>query len=104
MKLILAVALFVAAAYAAPLENDVVLLKEVPSDNIGVGGYSYGYELSNGQTHQETADVINQGTEHEALAVRGSFSWVDPHTNIRYNVDYVADETGFHPKGEHIPA
>ncbi|XP_033321391.1 cuticular protein 12 [Megalopta genalis] len=106
MKLFLAVALFVAAAYAVPLvpENDVVLVKETPSDNIGLGGYNYGYELSNGQAHQETAEVINQGTEHEALAVRGSFSWVDPQTNVRYNVNYVADENGFHPQGEHIPA
>ncbi|XP_031843398.1 cuticular protein 12 [Nomia melanderi] len=107
MKLFVVFALFAAAAYAAPQlvpENNVVLVKETPSDNIGVGGYNYGYELSNGQAHQETAEVINPGTENEALAVRGSFSWVDPQTNIRYNVNYVADENGFHPQGDHIPA
>ncbi|XP_015438765.1 PREDICTED: flexible cuticle protein 12-like [Dufourea novaeangliae] len=107
MKLFIAVAFFVAVAFAAPQlvpEENVVLVKETPSDNIGVGGYNYGYELSNGQSHQETAEVINQGTENEALAVRGSFTWVDPQTNVRYTVNYVADENGFHPEGEHIPA
>ncbi|XP_076664798.1 cuticular protein 12 [Andrena cerasifolii] len=110
MKLLVAFAVVVAVAYAAPqgvpqsVPQDVVLVKETPSDNIGVGGYNYGYELSNGQSHQETAEVVNQGTENEALAVRGSFAWVDPQTNVRYTVNYVADENGFHPQGEHIPA
>ncbi|XP_076623080.1 flexible cuticle protein 12-like [Colletes latitarsis] len=99
-------AFVVAVAYAAPqgLPDDVVLVKETPSDNIGLGAYNFGYELSNGQSHQETADVINAGTENQALAVRGTFSWVDPQTNVRYTVNYVADENGFHPQGEHIPA
>lgn len=102
----IAFALVVAVAYAAPqgAPQDVVLVKETPSDNIGLGGYNYGYELSDGQAHQETAEVVNQGTENEALAVRGSFTWVDPATNVRYTVNYVADENGFHPQGEHIPA
>ncbi|XP_053974735.1 flexible cuticle protein 12-like [Hylaeus anthracinus] len=107
MKLIVAFAFVVAVAYAAPQglhQDEVVLVKETPSDNVGLGGYNYGYELSNGQSHQETADVINAGTENEALAVRGSFTWVDPLTNVRYTVNYVADENGFHPQGEHIPS
>ncbi|XP_076181736.1 flexible cuticle protein 12-like [Ptiloglossa arizonensis] len=107
MKLFVAFVFVVAVVYAAPpgLPQDaVVLVKETPSDNIGVGGYNYAYELSNGQAHHETAEVINQGTENQALAVRGSFTWVDPSTNLRYTVNYVADENGFHPEGEHIPA
>ncbi|XP_076767069.1 flexible cuticle protein 12-like [Xylocopa sonorina] len=106
MKLIFAFALVVAAVYAAPQvqREDVVLVKETPSDNIGVGGYNYGYELSNGQAHHESAELVNAGSENEALAVRGSFTWVDPQTNVRYTVNYVADENGFHPQGEHIPA
>ncbi|XP_017761971.1 PREDICTED: flexible cuticle protein 12-like [Eufriesea mexicana] len=105
-KKFVAFALVVAVAYAAPQghQEDVLLVKETPSDNIGLGGYNYGYELSNGQSHQESAELVNQGTENEALAVRGSFTWVDPQTNVRYTVNYVADENGFQPQGEHIPA
>ncbi|CAK9805356.1 Flexible cuticle protein 12 [Anthophora plagiata] len=106
MKLLIAIFLFAAVAYAAPppLQPEAsVLVKEVPSNNIGLGGYNYAYELSDGQTKEENAELVNQGTENEALSVRGSFSWVDPQTNVRYSVNYVADENGFHPQGEHIP-
>ncbi|KAK2583296.1 hypothetical protein KPH14_009298 [Odynerus spinipes] len=109
MKLIIALSALLAVAVAIPRpqadqQDQVVIVKETPSDNIGVGGYNYGYELSNGQHHEESAELKYAGTEDEALAVRGSFSWVDPVTNQRYTITYVADETGFHPQGEHIPA
>ncbi|XP_033202624.1 flexible cuticle protein 12-like [Bombus vosnesenskii] len=106
MKLFVAFALVVVAVSAAPQvrQEDVLVLKETPSDNIGLGSYNYGYELSNGQAHQESAELVNVGTENESLAVRGSFSWVDPQTNVKYTVNYVADENGFQPQGEHIPA
>ncbi|XP_046836778.1 flexible cuticle protein 12-like [Vespa crabro] len=105
MKLIIAFFAVLAVALALPRPQDeVVLVKETPSDNIGVGGYNYGYELSNGQHHEESAQLTNVGTENEALAVRGSFGWVDPVTNQRYTVNYIADENGFHPQGEHLPS
>lgn len=102
----IAFALVVVAVSAVPHERyeDILVLKETPSDNIGLGSYNYGYELSNGQAHQESAELVNVGTENESLAVRGSFSWVDPQTNVKYTVNYVADENGFQPQGEHIPA
>lgn len=72
-------------------------------DNIGIDGYNYAYELSNGQAHQESAQLVNAGQENASLAVRGSFTYVDPETNIRYTVNYVADENGFRPEGAHLP-
>lgn len=94
-----------AVALALPLHpEEVVIVKETPSDNIGLGGYNYGYELSNGQYHQESGQLTNAGSENEALAVRGNYGWVDPVTNQRYDVSYVADENGFHPQGEHLPS
>lgn len=102
----IAFALVIATVYAAPQgrQEEVVLVKETPSDNIGLGGYRYAYELSNGQSHQEVAELVNEGTENEALTVRGSYSWVEPQSNTVYTVNYVADENGFHPVGEHLPA
>ncbi|RLU27611.1 hypothetical protein DMN91_001415 [Ooceraea biroi] len=107
MKLIVAFAAVVAVALAAPqgrLQDQVVLVKETPSDNIGLDGYQFGYELSNGESRQESAQLVNAGQENESIAVRGSYSWVDPATNVRYTVNYVADENGFHPEGAHLPS
>ncbi|XP_046836779.1 flexible cuticle protein 12-like [Vespa crabro] len=105
MKMIIAFFAVLAVALALPRPQDeVVLVKETPSDNIGLGNYNYGYELSNGQHHEESGQLTNVGTENEAVAVRGSFGWVDPVTNQRYTISYVADENGFHPQGEHIPS
>ncbi|KAI4481382.1 PREDICTED: endocuticle structural protein SgAbd-6-like [Polistes canadensis] len=109
MKMIIAFFAVLAVALALPApqnvhKDEVVLVKETPSDNIGLGGYNYGYELSNGQHHQESAELKNAGSEDEALVVRGTFSWVDPVTNQRFDVSYVADENGFHPQGEHLPS
>ncbi|XP_018347355.1 PREDICTED: flexible cuticle protein 12-like isoform X2 [Trachymyrmex septentrionalis] len=106
MKLIIVFAAVVAVAFAAPPQNyhdQAVVVKETPLDNIGLDGYQFGYELSNGQAHQESAQLQNAGHENEALVVRGSFTYVDPETNVRYTVNYVADENGFHPEGAHLP-
>ncbi|KYN22863.1 Flexible cuticle protein 12, partial [Trachymyrmex cornetzi] len=104
MKTIIALCALVAVAIAAPPHDQTVVVKETPLDNIGIDGYQYGYELSNGQAHQESAQLQNAGHENEALVVRGSFSYVDPETNVRYTVNYVADENGFHPEGAHLPS
>ncbi|XP_011636232.1 flexible cuticle protein 12-like [Pogonomyrmex barbatus] len=106
MKLIIAFAAIVAVALAAPAHDDsqTVVVKETPLDNIGIDGYNFGYELSDGQAHQESAQLVNAGQENESLVVRGSFSYVDPETNVRYTVNYVADENGFHPEGAHLPS
>ncbi|KYM87206.1 Flexible cuticle protein 12, partial [Atta colombica] len=101
---IIALCALMAVAIAAPPHDETVVVKETPLDNIGVDGYQYGYELSNGQAHQESAQLVNAGHENEALVVRGSFSYVDPETNVRYTVNYVADENGFHPEGAHLPS
>lgn len=95
-----------AISFAAPAHEDsqTVVVKETPLDNIGIDGYQFGYELSNGETRDESAQLVNVGTENESLSVRGSFSYVDPATNVRYTVNYVADENGFRPEGTHLPA
>ncbi|KAL6257210.1 hypothetical protein P5V15_012137 [Pogonomyrmex californicus] len=106
MRTIIALCALVAVALAAPAHdnNQTVLVKETPLNNIGIEGYQYAYELSDGHAHQESAEVINAGQENQSLVVRGSFTYVDPETNVRYTVNYVADQNGFHPEGNHIPS
>ncbi|XP_015438771.1 PREDICTED: larval cuticle protein 8-like [Dufourea novaeangliae] len=105
MKTIIAFTVLIAVALAAPavLQPEVLLVKETPSDNVGLGNYNYGYQLSDGQTKEETAELVPGGTDGQFLKVRGTFSFVDPITNVAYTVNYVADENGFHPEGEHLP-
>ncbi|XP_049822332.1 flexible cuticle protein 12-like [Aethina tumida] len=71
-------------------------------DNIGVDGYKYGYETSNGIVADEAAHLVNVGTDNEAIAVHGSFQYVGA-DGVTYKVTYVADENGFQPQGAHLP-
>lgn len=61
------------------------------------------YETSNGIAADEQGQLINAGTDNEAIAVTGSFKYVGP-DGVTYTVTYTADENGFQPHGDHIPA
>ncbi|XP_019876737.2 flexible cuticle protein 12-like [Aethina tumida] len=105
MKKVVAVLVaLVAVAAAAPQrspEADAQVLR-FDLDNIGVDGYSYAYETSNRIQAQEQGQLINAGTDNEAIAVRGSYQYVGPDGQT-YQVTYIADENGFQPQGAHLP-
>ncbi|CRL02971.1 CLUMA_CG016569, isoform A [Clunio marinus] len=103
MKFLIAFAAVIAVCLAAPLDdskNAQILRYE--NDNIGLGGYNFAYETSDGQARQENAELKNIGTENEALVVRGSYSFVADDGQT-YTVTYIADENGFQPSAPHIP-
>ena len=60
------------------------------------------YELSDGVSRKEQAELKNAGTENESISVRGSISWVAPDGQT-YTLNYIADENGFQPEGDHVP-
>ncbi|KAL1494872.1 hypothetical protein ABEB36_010389 [Hypothenemus hampei] len=98
-------AVVLAVAIAAPQGNpdaQAQVLK-YDSDNIGVGGYNFAYETSNGISQQEQGTLQNEGTDNEALQVRGSFTFTGA-DGVVYTVNYIADENGFQPQGAHLPA
>lgn len=64
--------------------------------------YFYSYETSDGVSRQESAVLKNQGSENEALSVRGTVSWTADDGQV-YTLNYVADENGFQPSGTHLP-
>ena len=50
---------------------------------------------------QESGSTKNLGNE-DANEIRGSYSYTSPEGEL-ITVNYVADETGFHAEGDHIP-
>lgn len=68
------------------LRNDV--------DMKGDGTYHYDFETSNGIKRTEQGAV--DGT------IQGSSSYISPE-GVEIKTTYVADETGYHPVGDHIP-
>lgn len=69
-----------AGVFAAPQANpnEITIVKQEEVNNIGVGGYHFSYEQSDGQKREETAELKNEGTDDEALSVVGSFSFIAP--------------------------
>ncbi|KAH8297831.1 hypothetical protein KR054_011185 [Drosophila jambulina] len=96
---VLAFAALFAVAIAAPTQEATVLRSE---SDVGPEGYSYTLETSDGVSKNEQGQLKNIGTEQEAIAVKGSFSFVADDGQT-YTVNYIADENGFQPSGAHLP-
>lgn len=62
----------------------------------------FSVETSDGQFKQEQGQVVNPGRQDESIAVRGQFSYIGP-DGVTYAVAYLADDSGFHPQGAHLP-
>lgn len=76
---VLVILALIAGVLAAPQNpNDITIVKQEEVNNIGVGGYRFSYEQSDGQKREETAELKNEGTDNEALSVVGSFSFIAP--------------------------
>ncbi|CAG9559487.1 unnamed protein product [Danaus chrysippus] len=107
MKSFIVFALFVAAVVAVPVydasrDKDAKVVR-FDLNNIGVNGYDFAYETSDGKVASEVAELKNIGSENEGLEVRGFFSYVDNDGKV-YRVDYVANDKGFQPSAPHLPA
>ncbi|XP_065360518.1 larval cuticle protein 65Ab1-like [Calliphora vicina] len=99
MKFYIIFAALLALALAKPAE--VEILKS--SSDVGPESYSFDLETSDGTSRHEDGQVKDVGGEHPAIVVHGSFSYKDEHDGKVYTVNYVADEHGFQPSGEHLP-
>ncbi|KAI8126465.1 Larval cuticle protein 8 [Lucilia cuprina] len=79
------------------LTADMVNTLKYENSNIGIDGYDFAFETSDGVLRKETATVKNIGTEEEAISVEGTVSWVGP-DGVQYTLNYLADENGFQPE------
>ncbi|CAH0558125.1 unnamed protein product [Brassicogethes aeneus] len=69
--------------------------------NDGSGPFRFDFESSDGIKRQEEGTLVHEGSDHAAVIVRGSYSYVGP-DGVEYTVRYTADENGFHPEGDHF--
>lgn len=90
-----------ATVSAAPADSEVLILRN-DNANIGVDGYKFGYETSDGVRRDEEGVIKNPGTDAEALSVHGTISWIAPDGET-YTITFVADENGYQPEGAHLP-
>ncbi|XP_044313583.1 larval cuticle protein 65Ag1-like isoform X1 [Drosophila rhopaloa] len=96
--LIVFVALF-AVALAAPAGQEAEILRS--ESDVGPESFKYDLKTSDGTSKQEEGQLKNAGTEQEAIAVKGSFSFVADDGQT-YTVNYIADENGFQPQSAHL--
>lgn len=103
MKFIVIFALAASVCIAAPVDDSAnAQILRYENDNIGIDGYKFAYETSDGVTREEEAELKNAGSENESLSVRGSFSFVGADGQT-YSVTFIADENGYQPSGAHLP-
>ncbi|KAJ3634846.1 hypothetical protein MTP99_007788 [Tenebrio molitor] len=72
------------------------------NNNNGDGSYNFAYETGDGIQAQEEGYLKNAGSQDEAQAAQGSFSYTSP-DGQQISVSYTADENGFQPQGDHLP-
>ncbi|XP_065360005.1 larval cuticle protein 65Ab1-like [Calliphora vicina] len=101
MKFFIVFAALFAVALAAPAEHGAEIVRQ--ESDVQPESYNFVSETSDGTHKSEEGHLKDVGTEHEAIVVHGSYSWVDEKTGEKFTVTYVADENGFQPEGAHLP-
>ncbi|KAL5287158.1 hypothetical protein ACFFRR_008225 [Megaselia abdita] len=90
-------------ALAAPIDDPKLAeTLRYENDNIGVDGYHFAIETSDGTSRQESAQLKQVDAENVALTIQGSYQYIG-NDGQTYEVKYIADENGFQPQGAHIP-
>nr|XP_021200851.2 larval cuticle protein 1-like [Helicoverpa armigera] len=106
MKSIILVALALAAvAVAAPTEKQAEILSAFYEQQAD-GSFLYKFATDDGITREETGDVREVVDEEnkvqKVIVFRGSYSYPGE-DGKPIIIQYVADESGFHPEGDSIP-
>ncbi|XP_023307306.2 endocuticle structural glycoprotein ABD-5-like [Lucilia cuprina] len=104
-KFVILFACIAAIAVAAPAtereDREVVEILKSEINKNDDGSYQLSYEGGDGTTRDETAVVMNAGTEDEALEVKGSYKYINE-DGEEVEVFYTAGVNGFVPYGKTI--
>lgn len=91
-----------ALVLSAPQTGKDAVITSYSNENIGVDGYQYSVQTSDGKSAQESGVLKNPGSENEGIAAQGEFSYIGE-DGVTYKLTYIADENGFQPQGAHLP-
>ncbi|XP_017470793.1 PREDICTED: larval cuticle protein 8-like [Rhagoletis zephyria] len=100
MKFVIVFVALFALAIAAPAGPEVEVVEQ--RSDVEPEQYSFSLKTSDGTSKQEEGKLVNVGAEDEHIVARGSFSFVAADGQT-YTVNYIADENGFQPQGDHLP-
>merc|ERR1712189_130131 len=106
MKSMLLVALFVAVAAAENTHEykEPIAITKYGSVSDETGKYSYNFEAASGIKMSEEGEQKHFGDKPEegyGSVARGSYSY--ELEGVTYTINWVADENGFQPTGDHLP-
>ncbi|XP_063702528.1 endocuticle structural glycoprotein ABD-4-like [Culicoides brevitarsis] len=107
MKCVILFGLLALATAAPQFDNSLSNTTPIPiirqEQDINVdGSYKYAYETGNGIIAEQEGYLKNPGTEEEAQVAQGFYQYIGDDGQV-YRVEYVADENGFQPRGDHLP-
>lgn len=71
-------------------------------NNLRRDGYNYVLETANGINAEESGKIETTADGGEGLRSQGFYQYIGDDGQL-YRVDYVADDNGFVPQGDHIP-
>ncbi|XP_058124208.1 endocuticle structural glycoprotein SgAbd-2-like [Anopheles ziemanni] len=92
--------LVVALIASVAAEKDAVVLRQDVEINPD-GSYQYAYETSNGIQAEQQGTLKDVGDE-KAQVVQGQYAYSNP-DGSRVSLQYIADENGYQPQGDHLP-
>ncbi|KAH8371362.1 hypothetical protein KR093_007082 [Drosophila rubida] len=96
--------LCVASALAAPADYSTVppvAIVDSGNEKNQDGSYHFFYQSEDGTHREETAVVVDAGTENEHLEISGNYSYFDA-DGKEVVVNYKANDHGFVPEGGSI--
>merc|ERR1712071_82910 len=101
MKSMILIAVLLAVAAAAPLEETKPILIKSQNHDTEKQVYSFGYEGENGIIVSESGvqKQIGDKPEESGTVSQGKFSY--PEAGVTYTITWVADENGFQATGDH---
>ncbi|XP_053963879.1 endocuticle structural protein SgAbd-6-like [Anastrepha ludens] len=97
----LAIAAVSAAPAEAETEHEFVPILKSEINKQENGAYNLHYEGGDGTSRKEEASVIDEGTEDEALEIKGSYKYINSEGE-EVEVFYTAGKNGFVPYGSII--
>lgn len=95
-------AALIAVAVGQQPTSPIPILRQSQEGPNPDGSYKWSYETGNGIAAEEEGHLKNAGSENEAMEAIGQFSYTDADGN-KIQLEYIANEDGFQPKGAHLP-